>query len=210
MIFRSSHLWILVGTVLSVFGSAAVRAEIISSNLAQITGGYGVLSAGQQGGTDAFAQAFQTTVSNTVTVVTANVSMTAANSFLAIYDDVDDAPGSLVATIASGTHPLAAPTDNNVFSGLAVALAPDTKYWLVLGGSTGSWGDNNSGLGTGPGYLATNTFLPAGSATWHPPKNTAPFRMSIQAVPEPSSLTLAAVAVGCAAWAGVRRRAGKS
>lgn len=182
------------------------RAEIISDNLAETTSGYQVLNDSAPAGNLSFAQAFNTTANSTITSVTVNLSMTAANSFLEIHDDVSNKPGSLVATVASGIHSLASPTDNNVFSGLSISLTPSTKYWLVLGGSTGFWGYNNVNAGSGAGFLANNTFQTVDDPTWHTTVTTAPYRLRIEAVPEPAGLAIVSGAVMFFAWTFARQR----
>jgi hypothetical protein len=184
------------------------QGEIISDNLAESTSGYQVLNDAAPTGNLKFAQAFNTTANSTITSVSVNLSMTAANSSLDIYDDDGNKPGSFVDTVASGVHSLALVTDNNVFSGLSISLAPSTKYWLVISGSTGFWGYNNANGGLGAGYLPNNTFQTVNDPTWHTTVNTAPYRLQIQAVPEPSGLVISAGLVLFAAWAITRRPSG--
>jgi hypothetical protein len=182
------------------------RAEIISDNLPQARSGFQVL--GTDTGENAeLAQAFTTTANSTITTVTVNLSMSAANSFLRIYDDNADKPGSPVATIATGVHALADPfTQNNVFSSLAIGLAADTKYWLVMGGSTGGWGFNNPNTGTGAGYLPNNALWKVGNATWSSSVTSEPYRLKIEAVPEPAGLAIASGALMFFAWTIARQR----
>jgi hypothetical protein len=195
-----AHRFRLLAIVAPVILSCATgRAEILSSNLSGTTSGYAVVN----NSIPRRAQAFQTTVSNTVTSVSVNLSMNGLDSILAIYNDDSNKPGSLVYTIASGTYPLGFPTDNNVFSGLDVALMPWAKYWVVLSGSSAYWGYNLDSGGDGPGYLPDNTLFTSGS--WAPDDNE-PYRMEIQAVPEPAGLLLASGPLAFAAWAIARRR----
>jgi hypothetical protein len=197
---------VLVLLVSATLVCTAGRAEIISDNLPQARSGFQVL--GTLTGENAeLAQAFRTTGNSTITTVTVNLSMTAANSFLRIYDDDANKPGSPVATIATGVNALADPfTQNNVFSSLGIALAVDTKYWLVMGGSTGGWGFNNPNTGSGDGYLPNNTLWKVGNATWSSTVNSEPYRLKIEAVPEPAGLALASGALMFVAWTVARQR----
>jgi hypothetical protein len=200
-----AHRFRLLAIVAPVILSCATgRAEILSSNLSGTTSGYAVIN----NSIPRRAQAFQTTVSNTITGVTVNASMIGLDSILAIYNDDSSKPGSLVYTIASGTNPLVVPTDNNVFSGLDVALMPWAKYWVVLSGSSAYWGYNLPDYpGEGPGYLADNALFSSGS--WAPDDNE-PYRLEIQAVPEPAGLVLASGPLAFAAWSIARRRFARS
>lgn len=156
------------------------------------------------------AQAFKTTVTNTtVTSVTVNAGFGSTDTTLDIYTTTGSGtsrrPDAKVATVVTGT---VLDTDTYTFSSLSIDLAPDTEYWLVLAGTTGAWGYNSSSFGSGPGYLSDNTDLALG--TWHPPVTTGPYRLDIQAVPEPAGIALVVAPLGVGAWFITRRRAQRS
>jgi hypothetical protein len=191
---------------------ATGRGEIIASNLGppEAKNGQSILSLSASTSFVSLAQAFQTTVSTTVSTVSGNFSMNGSNSLLAIYSDSGlGFPGSPVpgGTVASGTYPLDSLNDFavNVFS-VNVPLTSGT-YWVVLSGSSGFWGYNNLETGTGSGYLALNASQTvATSGTWALDP-AAPYRLQIQVVPEPSTLALVVAPLAFGSWVVARRRA---
>lgn len=186
---------------------ATGRAGTLASNIDQpLISGTQSLNAAVTG----LAQAFKTTITNTtVTSVTVNAGLGSTATTLGIYSTTGSGtsrrPDVQVATVVTGT---VLEPDTYTFSSLSIDLAPDTEYWLVLAGTAGSWGYNSSSFGSGPGYLSDNTDLALG--TWHPPVSTGPYRLDIQAVPEPAGLALVVVPVGAGAWFITRRRPRRS
>jgi hypothetical protein len=131
------------------------------------------------------AQAFQTTLSNTVTSVSIDAEFGATDTFLGIYNDNAGEPWTFVGLVVSGTL---LPPGVHTFPTM-ISLLPSTTYWLILSGTSGGWVYNSGTTGSGAGYLSTNALNSSGSWTV---VSSQPYRLEIQAVPEPSDLAIAA------------------
>lgn len=75
-------------------------------------------------------------------------------------------------------------------SGLSTVLAPNTYYFIVVGGESAAtpfqWGytAHNTGVGANDTYFTASM---DGGASWSSPSSILPQRMEITAVPEPAS-----------------------
>jgi hypothetical protein len=175
------------------------RAGVIFDNYNQSTSGSQVVDGGNVNGW--FAQAFATTATD---VTLTDVALKAVNSDIntaftvGIYSSVAGSslnePGSLIQLIYSGTPgQFFDPFDIN---GLNVSLSPSTEYFVLIAPTVGelSWSYTNA-------TSALNSNSTDSGANWSS-VNTAPFQMTVTAVPEPATMQLL---VSGAVLAAVRR-----
>lgn len=106
-------------------------------------------------------------------------------------------PGSIVETLASGwANPTTPDTDNVVsITGLNVSITPSTTYYVVVrpdARSTLRWGYTDSESGTG--FPSEFTFTVNSGGAWSSPDLNDPQRMRVEAVPEPSTWAIGALA----------------
>jgi len=171
--------------------SQSVFAATIFDNRGETTSGSQVADAGSVNGW--WGQAFSTTATDAeITEVTLSMlNSNASSTFsVAIYSSVAGAtlnePGSLVQTIYSGTPGTFFPPFT--IDELSVSLTPSTEYFVVVSPTVGSvqWDYTNAVAG-----LNSNSLNQA--ATWSS-FSSAPFQMSVVAVPEPAPVILLAAA----------------
>lgn len=174
-----------------VVASPSVFAATIFDNRGETTSGSQVADAGSVNGW--WGQAFSTTATDAeITEVTLEMLNTnAASTFsVAIYSSVAGAtlnePGSIIQTIYSGTPGTFFPPFT--IDELSVSLTPSTDYFVVVSPTVGSvqWDYTNAVTG-----LNSNSLDQAVSWT---SSNSAPFQMSVVAVPEPAPVSLLAAA----------------
>jgi hypothetical protein len=120
-----------------------------------------------------------------------------------LYSDNSETPGTLIATVGTITDTsLTSSSADYLFSGLDIALAADTRYW-ILATATGNaawWSAaDGSGTGTSNEFLAANQIFPDGDG---------PLNMSVigetesgSETPEPGTLALTGAGLAFAvAW----------
>jgi hypothetical protein len=126
-----------------------------------------------------------------------------------LYSDNGTQPGSLLATFLPVTLPTSGYAGVEFLLSSPLALAANTSYWFELRGSssdgTGSiyWQYTLSTDRTGPGTLPNSgiTYADPSNPGWQGSAPNEPFLIQISVVPEPSALTLAAIALGVSALA---------
>jgi hypothetical protein len=139
-------------------------AETLSDNLANPSSGTQTLSQ-----SIVFAESFKTGWSAyTLTSVDLAIKTISAGSLtVGVYSDQLMYPGTLLGSLtSSGNYPSTLSTVN--FSG-SVPLSANTRYWILVSATSGSfgWSWTGTGGGTGPGYLGEWGGSPDGGATWY-------------------------------------------
>jgi hypothetical protein len=208
---------LLVSTLLTVALSATATSslalEVLADNLANTRNG------GQSVNDNSWpAQAFTTTstafVLDSITLNMSKDTGATGSVELIVYDSSGTlvrpgtAASSVFATIDVSSL-LTSPADVTI-SSLNVVLSPSTTYYLVLRGvgSTAGfdalWSYTNTTTGTGfpSRYSESND----GGATWDLPVLSSPQKMSINAVPEPSTYALAGLSAITVIFTARRRR----
>jgi hypothetical protein len=185
----------LCSLILIGMARPAQAADTISDNLTNTRNG------GQSVNNNSWpAQAFATSLTafvlESVTVDMSRDALATGTVELIIYDAAGTGgrPGSAVSgvfeTIDVALDLSATPTPI-VFSGLSVNLNPSTTYYLVLRGTGMSGGDalwSYTNTATGIGFPSNYSESNDSGGTWDAPVLTSPQKMSITAVPEPSTL----------------------
>ncbi len=136
-----------------------------------------------------------------------------------VSDNGSNSPGTLIATLGNFSDGTlnSSPTVYDV-SGLSVALAANTRYWIEVSGSASnlswSFANDDTGVGilseysayystgytTGTFVVTANTDLSAGG----------PYQMQVTTVPEPGMFSLALSALGLGVIGMARRRLNRS
>jgi len=170
--------------------------------------------------TNWIAQGFNTGTSSLLTVDAITVGLFGQDPgttplTVSIYSSSAGAPDAVLFTSASTNVGSGGKYSFN-FSG--ATLAPNTTYFVVPNGGSWYW---NTGTPAGPvgqnasGYTSADTYestalgsTPAGP--WITPASSTRYSVSVQAVPEPSTLVLGAVGFAGAYWLRRRRLKSKS
>lgn len=193
--FRSRHFSTMM-TLMVLASVSSVSAADIFDNLAK-----GSVDTGATYFNDALqwsAQKFQTD-GQSYDLVDVTLSMLRSagtgTATLQIYSDSSGSPNASIATLTSpGSY--SGTLSNTTFTASGVTLAPNSAYWVVLKGPDSntifewSYTDDNTGSGVG---FSTNWAYSDNLGTSWTPSGDSPYQMrvSVQPVPEPSSLILA-------------------
>jgi methionine-rich copper-binding protein CopC len=182
----------------------AAHGEVLSSNVADPRDGGSLvdLNFPQR------AQQFSTTLTGTqISTVRLNVtSSTPAEPFsIELYTtSTSGKPGTPVTTIFSGTGGDLPSSGSSLFtvSGLAIDLAPDTSYYVVMeyggGAFEGGWWYNFETTGAGDGFRPDNSFFDVDISNWADVSLAQPYRMEVIAVPEPPAIVLSGIGLASA------------
>ena len=194
------------------FCSLNARAEIVFGNLGAT--GTSTLSDTSTNfspalSTLALAQGFTTGTSNlTVQSITLGLSATGTVSrMVSLYSDASLAPSALLFTSSAVQ---VGEQNKYTFNFSGANLSPNTNYWIVPEqGSRWFTNFNESqpaGLnGSGYAYLGTKRQTSANPGTWT--DSTLPYSVSVEAVPEPSTIVMAGLGgLGLLAMERNRRR----
>ncbi len=194
------------------FCSLNAQAEIVFGNLGASGTNQYLTSSTDLKPTSWLAQGFNTGTSANLTLTSVKLGLFGASEgtvpfTVSIYsnDLIDgnvNVPGSLLFTSSITNVGTEA---NYAFSFTAAQLTANTSYWIVpSGGGSGSWYLRGGAFGTptglnssGYGYVGTvgsiaNTLSPSGP--WSPEAQnivSAGYTVSVEAVPEPSSIVMA-------------------
>ena len=153
-----------------------------------------------QSQTLALAQGFTTGISD-LTLQSVTLGLFAASSpatlprTVALYSSVSNAPGSLLFT--SGTVN-GGEQATYTFTSDATQLSPNTSYWIVPEQGS-SWYLNAAETqpvtqnGSGYSYLGTRKQVVSDPGTWT--NNALPYSVTVQAVPEPSTIVMAGLGI---------------
>lgn len=180
------------------FCSLNARAEVVFGNLGAT--GTSTLSDTSTGfgptlATLALAQGFTTGTSNlTVQSITLGLSATGTVSrTVSLYSDASLAPSALLFTSSAVQ---VGEANKYTFNFSGAALEPSKNYWIVP--EQGSrWYTNvlesqPTGLNdSGYAYLGTKRQTSVNPGTWTDPLGSSPYSVSIEAVPEPSTIVMA-------------------
>jgi len=193
----------------------AAQAGVVLGNLGA-DGSTGALSTTNTGITAdvKVAQVFTTPASNpdlelSSITLGAFTSVTPAPLFLEVWTGNSTAPGSLFAT-STNTQTLTADTNGALFTWnfANVPMLPSTTYWIRpptglnwnFRGFSSPVAQNSSGYVYVGGYESVN-----GGSTWGT-DGPAPYAVSVQAVPEPSTYCMALAGLACGGFSMWRRR----
>jgi len=131
------------------------------------------------------------------------------NATLQIYSDSSGSPNASIATLISpGSY--SGTLSNTTFTASGVTLAPNSAYWVVLKGPDSNtifeWSFTDDNTGSGAGFSTNWAYSDNLGSSWNP-SNTSPYQMrvSVQPVPEPSSVILAGLGLAAAVFASRRK-----
>jgi hypothetical protein len=169
------------GVCLVVFLFASVsQATTLSTNIADPSAGTETAS-----GSNFLTASFQTDSSsyNFLSVALLLQQFSSGSTTLALYSDGVLEPGIFLTALTSPSS-YSSTLVPTIYSGSA-ALSANTKYWLVLSASSGSFGWSwTTGAGSGPGFLGEWGSSSDSGATWFT-TDTFPLQMSVDATSEP-------------------------
>ena len=147
---------------------------------------------------------------------------TSTNSFAVslLSDNGSNSPGSSITTLGTFSDGTlnGTPTVYDI-SGLSVALAATTRYWIELSGATSTvaWGfaQDATGVGVSSEYDAYYNGMSYGVAPFKVTSNTdlsvgGPYQMQVTTVPEPGTFGLGLSALGIGMIEMARRRLTRS
>lgn len=178
------------------------RAEIVFGNL----GATGTAALGDTSTpfgaspltTLALAQGFTTGTSNlSVQSITLGLSATGTVSrTVSLYSDASLAPNALLFTSSAVN---VGEQNKYTFNFSGAGLAPSTNYWIVPEQGSRwyvSFNESQPAVlnGSGYAYLGTKRQTSDNPGTWI--NSSLPYSVSIEAVPEPSSLVMAGLGIG--------------
>jgi hypothetical protein len=193
-----STLWLTAAAVLVTVG-IPLRADVIFSNLTPVTTG-GEIVDGSDFGPQSLAEAFTPASGATMTEAQVKGGVAGGLFNMSLFSNNNGVPGSSIATLGAG---LTGPNTESIISvtGLSVALAAGTKYWLVLSPDDAALGMEWA-TGNGPGGPSYNSFS---SGPWisNGINSTTQFEIDgtpLVATPEPSMLGIVAVMLGVIGW----------
>lgn len=131
------------------------------------------------------------------------------NATLQIYSDSSGSPNASIATLTSpGSY--SGTLSNTTFTASGVTLAPNSAYWVVLKGPDSNtifeWSFTDDNTGSGVGFTTNWAYSDNLGSSWNP-SSTSPYQMrvSVQPVPEPSSVILAGLGLAAAVFASRRK-----
>lgn len=199
---------LLIGLNAALIAPCPAVAGVVFGNLGGT--GTGGLSATGTAITqlDRFAQGFSTGIATARTLQSVSVGLFWDDSFPApinvlVYSDVNNAPGSVIAT-SSPVNVQAKAIYTFPFAN--VPLAANTNYWIVPPDGL-SWYLNAAATGpteqNGSGYAVLGTIRSANGGTSWTTDATSSYSVSVAAVPEPAMAGVSLVALGLMA-AGIR------
>ena len=189
-----------------------VIADVVYDNISASTG---AVSAGDAGvsttGSGPLGDSFSTdsspsTLTDVQVLVSADTPTDGGAFTVSLLSDSSTSPGTTIATLgtiqdsALTTSPTETTVDVPVTS--TIDLAPNTRYWIELGGATtsGNWSYDVANVGVG---VASEFNFYAGGVSAN--NSFTPYQMTVTTtpVPEPTTLGLAGL---CVAGLALRRR----
>lgn len=120
------------------------------------------------------------------------------DAILEIYSNVDDEPGSSIGILTSPGSYSSGTLTPTTFTASGITLAQSSSYWVVLKSPSESdtfrWASTDNNTGSGAGFSVQNGTSGNGGANWLTYFDS-PYQMviTVQPVPEPSSLILSAL-----------------
>lgn len=187
------------------------RGEVITYNLNDPRDGLSFVDSSYPQRAQVFSTTTTGTHIGTIRMDILNFGPSSAAFSIKIYNylpGVNDSPGSVVATVFTGTG---GDISSNPFtlSGLSVDLAANTDYFLVMekvgADFSGLWAYNTETTGSGDGFSPYNTYSTSIN-NWQSLSGSQPYRMEIVAVPEPPAIVLSGIGLASAMYAFRRRR----
>ncbi len=204
---------VLVALATAIFLPTSSEATVLLSNLAEPTRDATDISLEQWA-----AQAFITDGTSHdlswIDVLLGNLSESPTILAELHADDGSSSVGSLLTTFVIPSIPATDPELRRLIPVSAIALSPNTTYWVVFGalgqGSFG-WSYAEGNASTGPGSFGSYGYSLDAGATWENFGVDNPYKMEIEVsgtsvVPEPASVLLLFTGFCAALASGSRRR----
>jgi PEP-CTERM motif len=186
-----------------LFLAAPVKADIIYDNISASTGAVSAGDAGvsSTGAGGPLGNSFSTGSSSSLLVdvqalLSADTPTDGGSCTVSLLSDAATSPGAVIATLATVNDSALtlSPTESvvDVPVSAPISLAPNTRYWIEIGGTNTSanWSYDVDNVGVG---VANEFNFYAGSVSDN--NSFTPYQMTITtaAVPEPATLALTAL-----------------